>query len=1111
MLWTAMLGFARAQEVTGSIVGTVTDASGGVVRGASVTITDSGKNIIVRAATTNDAGEYAALLLPAGNYIVTIEAPGFKKFVGANTKLDVNQRRAINATLAPGAVSEVITVESDPLQVETQSVVAGTLISGAQVRELSLNSRHFGQLVTLMPGVSTNLPDQLYVGTTRPDGRVNLVSISVNGSRSSANNWRVDGADITDRGSNLTIQLYPSVDAIDEFKVLRSLYPAEEGRAAGGQVNVIIKSGTNQFHGDVFEFLRNDALNANSFFLNRARAERPPLRYNDYGFTVGGPLYFPKKPFGPLAYNEEKKKTFFFYSMEWRSTINYSVFRPTVPSGALKRGVFPVDVCVEVDAQNNCVRMGRQITNINPVAQAYINDIFAGLPEPGADGTITSPQRNVFKFRQELLKIDHNFSDRLSVSYRLEYDTIPTVEPNALFSSGSQLPGVSTTKTDSPGRSHVARFTYSITPKTILEGGYAYTWGAIQSQPFGKLLLSNSTVRVPLPFQNMLGRIPTLSFSNLNGTSTFGPYDNFSSNQNAFANISKIVGSHTLKFGATFGFLRKHENQAGGNEGSFSFAGDDINQEWASFLLGAVDSFSQNSKDLTNDLRQRAHEFYAQDEWRARQNLTLYYGLRYSLFRRPYDTNHFFTNFVPSLFDPSRAFRVNGGGNRVPGSGDPLNGVIVNGQNSPYGDNVTSQDNNDIAPRIGVAWDPFKKGTTSVRAGYGIYYDLSTYAFYQDASVNNPPFAGAVTIDGTRLDNPASGPVQIDNSTVSLNGIGVPYITPYTQDWSLDVQRQLTGKTLLDVGYYGSRASHLPGIIDLNLIQPGLALNSTCVNSSGARVPCQRPGQVFTTASSELILDQIRPFPGYRAINVVQNRFNSNYHSLQVYLQRRLTGNSQINVAYTWAKNLTDSQTDRSTAPMNPYDIRAEYGRAQLDRRHVLTINYVYELPFFRDQRGAAGHLLGGWELSGITVAETGLPFTVTRSANDPGGIGLLGPSAAGGRPDLVGDPNSNAPHTAAKWFNTSAFANVPTGVNRPGDSGRGVVTGPGLQRWDISLFKNIKVTEAMRFQFRAEAFNIFNHTNFTTLSTSLSASTFGQATAAADARIIQFGLKFYY
>jgi hypothetical protein len=248
------------------------------------------------------------------------------------------------------------------------------------------------------------------------------------------------------------------------------------------------------------------------------------------------------------------------------------------------------------------------------VAQAYINDIYGGLPEPGADGTITSPQRNLFNFSQQILKIDHNFSKKLTASYRYERDSIPTVEANALFSQGSGLPGISTTKTDSPGHSHVIRATYTLNSTTFLEGGYSYTYGAIKSSPFGKLLLSNSTVRVPLPFTNQLGRIPTLNFNNLNGTSTFGPYDNFSNNQSFFANLSKIAGSHSLKFGGTIGLLRKHENLASGNEGAFSFAGDDINQEFANFLLGNVDNFSQNRYDLTVDLRQRINEFYAQDE-----------------------------------------------------------------------------------------------------------------------------------------------------------------------------------------------------------------------------------------------------------------------------------------------------------------------------------------------------------------------------------------------------------------------------------------------------------------------------------------------------------------
>ena len=1106
----------RAQEITGSIQGIVKDAAGANVPKATVTVTDRDKKVTLRVVETNSEGEFSVPLVPVSIYIVTVEAPNFKKSVTEDVKVDVNQHRTVNATLEAGGVAETVTVQAEQLQVDTQTATAGTLISGTQARELSLNNRNFVSLVTLVPGVSSNLSDQAYVGTTRPDGRVNIIAIAVNGSRSSANNWQVDGADITDRGSNLTIQMYPSVDAISEFKVLRSLFPAEEGRSGGGQVNVVTKSGTNQFHGDLFEFFRNDKLDANRFFDNRRGIKRPPFRYNDFGFTIGGPVYLPRFGEGTPYFYNGKNKTFFFFSQEWRRAITYADFNPIIPSTQLRQGIFPVDVCVALNPDGSCAQTGRRITNINPVAQAYLNDIYAGLPEPdAADSTLASVQRNIFNFSQQILKIDHNFGKSLTASYRYERDSIPTVEANALFSSGSGLPGVSTTKTDSPGHSHVIRATYTLSSTTFLDGGYSYTYGAIKSQPFGKLLLSNSSVRVPLPFANQLGRIPTLNFSNLNGTSTFGPYDNFSNNQNFFANLSKQAGAHALKFGGTVGLLRKHENLGGGNEGSFAFAGDDLNQEFANFLLGAVDTFQQSKFDLTVDLRQRISEFYGQDEWRVRPNVTLYYGARYSIFRRPFDTNNLFTNFDPTRFNPARAFRVDASGNRIAGTGDPLNGIIVNSQNapsgssSPFGKKVANEDNRNIAPRVGIAWDPFAKGTTSVRAGYGIYYDLSTYAFYQDAAYQNPPFNTSISILNTRLDNPAAGIIDVDNSAQSLNGVGLPFKTPYMQHWSFDVQHQFKSKTLLDVGYYGSKGTHLPGIIDINLLAPGFAATQNCLNGDGATVRCQTGA--FTSGSQEAILDQIRPYRGYRSINIVENRFNSNYHSLQVYAQQRLTANSQINVAYTFSKNLTDSQTDRSTPPQNITNFREDYGRAQLDRRHILTVNFVYEIPFYKRQQGFVGHLLGGWEASGITTYETGLPFTVTQS-RDPGGIGCRrAETPVSCRPDLVGNPNANAPQTAQQFFNTAVFASVPTGAFRVGNSGRGVINGPGLKRWDLSLFKNIGLRENMRIQLRAEAFNIFNQTNFTTLSTRLGASTFGQATDTTDARIIQLAAKFYF
>jgi hypothetical protein len=286
--------------------------------------------------------------------------------------------------------------------------------------------------------------------------------------------------------------------------------------------------------------------------------------------------------------------------------------------------------------------------------------------------------------------------------------------------------------------------------------------------------------------------------------------------------------------------------------------------------------------------------------------------------------------------------------------------------------------------------------------------------------------------------------------------------------------------------------------VDINLVAPGLAIQKGLV----------APGTQFTSSAT---LNQIRPYLGYSAINTIQDRFNSNYHSLQAFLQQRFAGNSYANVAYTWSKNLTDNQTDRSTAPQNPYDIRSEYGRAQLDRRHVLTFNYVYEIPYMRDQRGLVGHVVGGWQISGITTFMSGLPFTPTINGIDPAGIGFLGASAAGGRPVQVCDPNSGGARTFQSWFNTACFIAPPAGSTAVGNAGRGVINGPPTQRWDLTLTKNIRIAETVRAQFRTEVFNVFNHTNFTTLNTTVGNAAYGTVTGTRDPRTIQVGLKLLF
>jgi hypothetical protein len=1174
---------AFAQEITGSIVGTVKDANGAVVSGAAVTIVDVDKKITVRTATTDDDGIFSARDLPAANYDVTIEAPNFKKHVESKVKLDVGQRRTIDVSLETGNIAEVVTVESQPLQVETQTATASALISGDQVRELSLNNRNWVQLVTLAPGVTNDLADQVYVGTTNPAGQANTINISVNGARSSQNTFTIDGADITDRGSNITIQAYPSVDSIGEFRVLRSLYPAESGSSGGGQVNIITRSGGNGFHGSLFEFVRNEKLNANDFLTNatpnppfgrdsKGKAKRNPFRYNNFGFTVGGPVYFLK--FGEGGSSAGRlDRTFFFFSEEQRRDLRYVTLVSAVPDANLRLGIFPIDVCInrnDIPAET-CTGAFRlaagtplPASRLNPAAAGYLAGIYNKLPLP-SPGTLSLSAAAVNKsdFRQEILKFDHSFTDRLSAFYRYERDKIPTIDVNSLFSSGGSLPGVATTVTDSPGKAHTFQMTFAMSSKTVIEGRYTHAYGAILSHNIGLIAVSNTQVPVTLPFTNTRDRIPSIignGFgSAINGTNGgiigFGPYDNFS-NKNGFSgSLSHILGSHTVKVGAGYSKYRKNENAlvgdtTGANQGIFTAFGTTLPvgvtsnaanqnlQRWANFLVGNVSTFVQGKFDYTANMFQSNVEVFGQDEWRYRPNLTLYYGLRYSRFGQPYDKNGRLSNFDPRLFNPANAPAVRGNGDRVSGSGNFCNGLIVNSQNvqsatdctptiSPYGQAVVKTANRDFAPRVGLAWDPFKKGTTSIRAGYGIYHEQVLVGFAEQIIGLNPPYQQNFTISNTRLDNPGAASTAPPSAAAStIRAIDPNWKTPYMQHWSLDVQHQIMKNTLLTVGYYGSKGTHLIGIIELNELPPGRAISSQCATGTNyfgqpgpppPTVQCQVPGTAFTTSAGTNLLDQIRPYKGYRSITMLAPRYNSNYHSLQTYLQRRFSQGSQLNVAYTWSKNITDEQNDRTNAPENSYDIRSERGRAALDRRHVLSANYIYELPFFSKQDDALGKLLGGWQISGIVTYNSGLPFTVTTSSFDAAGLGNITALVAGNRPNLLCDPNAGAPHTLEQWFNIGCVQpNPSTNINNtPGNAGRGIINGPNTKRVDFTVTKNIRFGENVRLQLRGEAFNIFNWTNFRTFGTNVTVTTgaaaFGRVTAVRDPRTLQFGAKFIF
>jgi hypothetical protein len=1120
-----------AQAVTGTILGTVTDSKGGAIANVTITVTNSDQNVVVRTVTTDESGQFTVPLLPVGRYSVTAEASGFKRTVHSGLVLNVGDKLAVNLTLEVGTVSESVTVEANALQVDTQSATATGVISGLQLRELSLNSRNYAQLVLLVPGASdSGNADQIFPGATAPIG-TNLMTFQINGNRREENNWQVDGADNVDRGSNLTLLSFPSIDAISEFRVVRGVYDAESGRSAGGQVNVITRSGTSDLHGGLYEFFRNDHLNANSFFNNSLKIRRPSLRYNDFGGTVGGPVWIPK-------IYEQRNKTFFFVSEEARRIVTYTNPTATVPYAGMANGQFSHVVCIQYANSNGaagpCTAYGTSIpsTSIDPIAAAYVKDIFSKFPTPNA-AIAGNPFRdittlgNVFNFREDMVKIDHVFGPKLTVNGKFLHDTNPTIEAGGLFTS-MPVNGIATTSTHSPGHQYNIAATLTLSPKLLIDAGYRYSYGAILSHVTGAENFSQSpdiqaAIGNTLPFANLLGRVPTVTLTGGTGIADFGPYNDYNTNHTTYGNVTKILGSHTLKFGAIYYHYNKHENQlSGSNNGSYSF--DAVNaptattnggtvctltaatggtcpfsfeQAFANFLLGQLSSFSQASLDVTANIFDNQFEYFGQDTWRVRRNLTVTYGIRHSFFRQPTDASgpngsSRLVNFDPALYDPAKAPCITSSGamdvtlvNGVPSGStcnpnyNPLNGLIFAnpptfngfpGTKSPFGSKVGKEFNRAIGPRIGLAWDPFGKGTTSVRAGYGMYYDNGLEFGNPELNVGlSQGFLTNLSITRSTLSNPLGATTTAASTTpfTIQSRMPIDYKSPYSQQWSLDIQHQFAGTWLADVGYYGSNGIHLPGYEDLNQAPVASYLNCTAATPCFAgpvSVPangvsfltstaCPTTPCINSTATSNK-LAVLRPYVGYGPGLFFVDLFTSNYHSLQTQLQKRFSGNSMFNISYTWSHGLTTDPADRSTGgaalPQVTGDFRSNYGPTIADRRNVLTANFVYDLPFYRTQQGLAGHILGGWEVSGVQTFQTGLPLTAVlgnggcasgggASCIDPTGSGcLLSASPLGCRPNQVGNPNSGAPHTYSGWFAASAFAVPATGqtaetTERPG------------------------------------------------------------------------------
>jgi hypothetical protein len=622
----------------------------------------------------------------------------------------------------------------------------------------------------------------------------------------------------------------------------------------------------------------------------------------------------------------------------------------------------------------------------------------------------------------------------------------------------------------------------------------------------------------PEPYANTQGVIPTVTMTSGSSIIGYGPYNEFNKNYNMYDSVTWIRGRHTMKFGISANRYNKTENAAS-DQGTFAFSNtgapsgtNAFQQSFANFLLGNVATFTQPSADITPNLWAWQDEAWAQDDFKFSPRLTLSFGVRWSFFGQPADHNGQLSSFDPALYNPASAAKIDStSGNIVTGSVTMpyTNGVVVGGKNSPWGSKIAPDQYKSFAPRLGLAWDPMGDGKTSLRAGYGVYYDSSLFGTYEQSIFQNPPFVASVTLSNASFSNVSAGTPPGTVSTEYIRATMLPNLIPYVQQWSADIQRQLPMNMVLDVGYSGSKGTHLIGIVDLNQAPPGAALAAGLHAANG--------NTIFTTADDPRI-NAVRPYLGYNAINAIESAFDSNYNALLVNFKKRFATAGLIGFSYTYSKNLTDNASDRSNAPQSSYNYHeGEYGPATLDRQQVANFNYVYTIPIFEHSHGALAYALKGWELSGIVSMYTGSAFTVTTSNLDPAGLGLLGNSASSSRPDMVCDPNANAPHLAPgftgtgqpTWFNTACFQPTPQGAIRPGNAGRGVVRGPGFGNLDGALMKNFNVTERIKLQLRGEANNAINHANPNGFgSTNITSSSFGEISTYRAPRRIQIAAK---
>lgn len=1082
-----------AQTNVGQISGLVLDPSGASVAGCTVIATHF-ETGLARKAQTDAGGVYFISGLPVGTYNLRAEATGFRSFDRKDVVLNAAARLNVDFRLEIGTATESISVTASTEEVETASGEIGHVVTGTQVKEIGLNGRHYVQMLRLLPGVA-GLSTDVFTTDTSTNRQ------SINGQRNNSSYFMVDGVDNTDTGSNASQYNMIGLEAISEIKVLASSYSAEFGGRSGAMVNVVTKGGTKEFHGSVFEYVRNDVFDARDFFAR----EKNHLRFNNFGFNLGGPVFIPRK------WNTDRNKVFFFISQEWRRRRVGNTRLSTIPTADERAGNFrnssltaPIDPLNGMPFPDATVPAFRFSENgprlLKPyplpnISGASGNFLFNGVDRTDAAGQIYRADYVVSSSTQIMGRYAHDSMDRWDAAQGANFGVIPGIRPFL-------------------GYSAVLSISQTFSPTMLNYFSFSGSGNHINSFPQNEIM---SRTNLGLTYTNLFpfarwNAGPNVNIAGFTGYGAGNGGFGFNTKFQWRDDFSKVIGSHMLKFGAQITRGRKQENAVSNTHGAVTFntsATGTTRNALADLLLGNFYTYSQYSTDNVNWLRWTDWEFYAQDSWKVNRRLSLELGLRYNIVGAPYSALNILANFVPSRYNPADAPQINpGNGARIPNTGNPLNGMVICGSGWPkaaIGRVPQAEDPSlddlfiglprgcfenhykDFGPRFGFAWDVMGDGMTAVRGGYGIFYDFVPTS-YPNGLIINPPFAVGATVYNGSIDNPGGG-TQLDfPSTLYSNSIEMK--TPMVQSYNLGVQRRLPGEVLLEVNYVGNQGHRLARRVDLNQLPEGTRLN---------------PPNSTTNPNA------LRPYYGYGSIQLRSNTANSNYHSLQVSANRRMSKGLSFGAAYTWSKAIDDASQETEQI-QNTYRADLDRALSTYDRRHILVFNYVYELPFFRTASNPVlKNALGGWSLAGITTYQSGAPFTV----RVPVDVARVGVSSS--RATSVGDPRIDASgRTVARWFNTEAFLPADKMVQgRWGTSARNLLRGPAIGQWDVSLMKNFSIRERTNLQFRAESFNTWNHPYFTTINTTVNfdrngkpTSNYGAVTASGPGRVLEFGLK---